>query len=80
MADDSAADRSPHSLQDFFARIEAGLSKAAANAVVAQQQAWVAAQAAQTMGLATMYSLDTAAAGGAAAEELKKSSTAKAAE
>ena len=77
MADDSATPipssghRSPHSLRDFFAAIEAGQSEAAANAVAAQQQAWVTAQAAQAMGIATLYALDTAAVDEATAEELR---------
>lgn len=77
MADDSATNasspgnRPPRSLQDFFARIEAGLGQAAANAVVAQQQAWVAAQARQTQ-LALMNDLGTAALGESVNEELGK--------
>lgn len=81
MADDTAtdasspADRPPNSLGDFFLKIEARLSEAAANAVAAQQQAWVTAIAAQTEGIAVLYSLDTAAAGEGTAEELRKGST-----
>jgi Killing trait len=67
----SAANRSQHSLRDFFARIEAGLGEAAANAVVAQQQAWVAAQARQTQ-LALLYDLETAALAESVNEELVK--------
>jgi Killing trait len=81
MTDDIAADastpadRSPHSLDDFFSKIEARLSEAAANAVAAQQQAWVTAMAAQNTGIGTLYALGTAAAGEATAEELGKGST-----
>lgn len=77
MADNSATDASSsvsgarHSLRDFFATIEAGLGDAAANAVVAQQQAWVAAQARQTQ-LALLYDLDTAALAESVNEELGK--------
>ena len=39
------------------------LANAAHNATLAQQQSYVTAQAATTMGVATMYSLDTAATG-----------------
>ncbi|QDX25956.1 glycerol-3-phosphate dehydrogenase [Sphingomonas suaedae] len=47
------------------------LANAAHNATNAQQQSNVAAQAATTMGVATLYSLDTAAAGLAAEDILK---------
>ena len=46
------------------------LANAAHNATNAQQQAYVAAQAATTMGVATLYALDTAAAGKAATDIL----------
>jgi hypothetical protein len=39
------------------------LANAAHNATNAQQQSYVTSQAATTMGVATLYSLDTAAAG-----------------
>ncbi|WP_171523934.1 RebB family R body protein, partial [Acinetobacter nosocomialis] len=39
------------------------LANAAHNATNAQQQSYVTAQAATTMGVATLYSLDTAATG-----------------
>ncbi len=41
------------------------LANAAHNATAAQQQAYITAQAATTMGVATLYSLDTGAAGAA---------------
>jgi hypothetical protein len=44
------------------------LANAAHNATNAQQQSYITAQAATTMGVATLYSLDTASAGLAAAE------------
>jgi hypothetical protein len=44
------------------------LSNAAHNATNAQQQSYVTAQAATTMGVATLYSLDTAATGKAVSE------------
>jgi hypothetical protein len=44
------------------------LSNAAHNATNAQQQSYVTAQAATTMGVATLYSLDTAATGKAVTE------------
>ena len=42
------------------------LAAAAHNAANAQQQTWITAQAATTMGVATLYSLDTTAAKAAA--------------
>jgi hypothetical protein len=71
----SATDRSGHSLRDFFARIESGLGDAAANAVAAQQQAFVTAQAATTMGVATLYAVDTGAVGLATKSVLDEAST-----
>ena len=47
------------------------LSNAAHNATTAQQQTSVTAQAATTMGVATLYSLDTASAGIATMDILK---------
>ena len=44
------------------------------NAVAAQQNAAILAQAATTQGVATLYSLDTAAAGAAAAKLIKSDS------
>jgi hypothetical protein len=83
MADDSGAnaisanERHGQSLRDFFARIESGLGDAAANAVAAQQQAFVTAQAAATMGVSTLYALDTGTVGLAAKSVLDKASTGK---
>jgi hypothetical protein len=47
------------------------LANAAHNATNAQQQSYVTAQAATTMGVATLYSLDTASAGAATQAILK---------
>ena len=46
------------------------LANAAHNATNAQQQSYVTAQAATTMGVATLYSVDTAAAGVATKDSL----------
>ncbi len=48
---------------NLFQATAQALANAAHNATQAQQQAWVTAQAATTMGVATLYSLDTAAVG-----------------
>ena len=47
------------------------LANAAHNATNAQQQSYVTAQAATTMGVATLYSLDTASTGIATMDILK---------
>ena len=47
------------------------LANAAHNATNAQQQSYVTAQAATTMGVATLFSLDTASTGEATADILK---------
>jgi len=57
-------------LANLYAAIGQALANAARNAVAAQQQAQVTAQAATTMGVATMYSLDTASTGVAAQKEI----------
>jgi hypothetical protein len=49
------------------------LANAAHNAANAQQQSYVTAQAATTMGVATLYSLDSAVLGAAAEDILKAS-------
>ena len=51
------------------------LANAAHNATNAQQQSYVTAQAATTMGVATLYSIDTATAGVATEDILKSGST-----
>ena len=50
-------------LGDFMFGILEQMSDAGFNAVNAQQQAFVTAQASTTMGVTTLYSLDTAAIG-----------------
>lgn len=53
-------------LRDLYRQIVAAAANAAQNANAAQQQGFITAQAATTMGVATLYSLDTASAGAAA--------------
>ena len=48
---------------NLFVATSQALSNAAHNATNAQQQSYVTAQAATTMGVATLYALDTAADG-----------------
>ncbi|MEM9458283.1 MAG: RebB family R body protein [Myxococcota bacterium] len=48
------------------------LANAAHNATMAQQQLYMLAQAATTMGVSLLYSLDTSATGGAASKALDK--------
>jgi len=48
---------------NLFQATAQALANAAHNATTAQQQSNITAQAATTMGVATLYSLDTAAAG-----------------
>jgi hypothetical protein len=50
-------------LGNLYQATAQALANAAHNSTTAQQQAAVTAQAATTMGVATLYSLDTAAAG-----------------
>ncbi|RBP53103.1 RebB family R body protein [Arenicella xantha] len=52
---------------NLFQATAQALSNAAHNATVAQQQTNIAAQAATTMGVALLYSLDTASTGKATA-------------
>ena len=59
-------------LRGFFTAIETNLAIAGANAVNAQQQATVTAQAALTQGIATLMSVDTAAVGIATKSVLDK--------
>lgn len=58
------------SMGNLFQATSQALSNAAHNATSAQQQAAIAAQAATTMGVATLFSLDTAAAGKATSQIL----------
>ncbi|GAB2191744.1 RebB family R body protein [Sessilibacter sp. MAH2] len=58
------------SMGNLFQATAQALGNAAHNATTAQQQTAVAAQAATTMGVATLYSLDTASAGKATQEIL----------
>lgn len=51
------------SMGNLFQATSQALANAAHNATTAQQQTAVTAQAATTMGVATLYSLDTAATG-----------------
>ncbi len=50
-------------LRDLYSAIGEALASAAQNAVAAQQQAQVLAQAVTNQGVATLYSIDTAALG-----------------
>jgi hypothetical protein len=50
-------------LGNLYQATAQALSNAAHNATTAQQQAAITAQAATTMGVATLYSLDTASTG-----------------
>jgi hypothetical protein len=50
-------------LGNLFQATAQALANAAHNATNSQQQSYVTAQAATTMGVATLYSLDTAATG-----------------
>jgi Killing trait len=59
-------------LGTLYAAMGQALANAARNAVAAQQQAQVTAQAATTMGVATMFSLDTASTGVAAQKEIDR--------
>ncbi len=48
------------SMGNFYISTDQALSTAAQNAAHAQQQAWVSMQAATTMGVVNLYSVDTA--------------------
>lgn len=64
------ADAPAVAMGNLFQATAQALGNAANNATSAQQQAAVTAQAATTMGVATLYSLDVAAAGKATAAVL----------
>ena len=64
------ADAPALALANLFQATSQALANAAHNATNAQQQAYVAAQAATTMGVSTLLSLDTAATGKATASIL----------
>lgn len=64
------ADAPAVAMGNLFQATAQALGNAANNAASAQQQAAVTAQAATTMGVATLYSLDVAAAGKATAAVL----------
>ena len=55
---------------NFYQATAQALSNAAHNATNAQQQSYVTGQAATTMGVATLYALDTASTGVATADIL----------
>jgi hypothetical protein len=57
-------------LQNLYSAIGQALANAAHNAASAQQQAQIIAQAATTQGIATLFSVDTAALGLAAKKEI----------
>ena len=58
------------SMGNLFQATSQALSNAAHNATSAQQQAAITAQAATTMGVATLFSLDTASTGKATSQIL----------
>jgi hypothetical protein len=60
------------SLQEIYAGVGQALAEAAQNAIAAQQTCNVTIAAITTMGVSTLFSLDSAAAGMASAEELGK--------
>jgi hypothetical protein len=64
------ADSPAIALGNLYQATAQALGNAAHNATNAQQQSYVTAQAATTMGVSTLYSLDTAATGVAATEIL----------
>jgi hypothetical protein len=70
MADEDATHK-VDPVQLSYAAIAESLANAGRNATTAQQQGWITAQAAMTSGIATLYALDTAAAGQATMKELK---------
>jgi hypothetical protein len=57
-------------LRDLYSAIGQALANAARNAASAQQQAQIIAQATTTQGIATLFSVDTAALGLAAKKEI----------
>ena len=57
-------------LGDLYQSIAAALATAAHNAVTAQQQTAITAQAATVQGITTLYSIDTASIGEASAKAL----------
>lgn len=59
-------------LGNLYQATAQALSNAAHNATNAQQQGYVTAQAATTQGVATLYGIDTAAAGEAATKTLDR--------
>ena len=61
-------------LRDLQREIGAALALAGQNAVAAQQQGFVIAQAALTQGIVTLYSVDSAALGMATKAEFEKTS------
>lgn len=60
---------------NLFQATAQALANAAHNATNAQQQSYVTAQAATTMGAATLYALDSATQGEATADILRSGST-----
>lgn len=69
------ADASAVALGNLMQAISQALGNAAHNATTVQQQTGVTAQASTTMGVATLYSLDTAATGKATASILDDSTS-----
>lgn len=67
----SFIDAPAQALGDFMNQISEIMSDAARNAVYAQQQAFVTAQAATTAGVTMLYSLDTAAIGTGTEDQAK---------
>ncbi|MEI9985674.1 MAG: RebB family R body protein [Aliidongia sp.] len=59
-------------LQTLYQGISKAMVIAVQNAVAAQQQANITAQAVVTMGVSTLYAIDTATLGQAAAKEIGK--------
>ena len=59
------------SLSNLYQTISQSLSLSAQNAVTAQQQSNIVHQATTTQGVSLLYSIDTAAIGGATYEELQ---------
>lgn len=57
------ADAPAMAMGNLYQATAQALANAAHNATNAQQQSWVTAQAATTQGVATLYSIDTAATG-----------------
>lgn len=65
------ADAPAIAMGNLYQATAQALANAAHNATNAQQQSYVTAQASTTMGVATLYSLDTASVGEATAAILK---------